>query len=245
MKLRGAILLGLKIAFVAATSGLVLLLSFYLSVRSLIFGNEVKVPDLSRTPVAEARGRLEAAGLTLEVAGERFDPGAPEGAIISQTPPAGAAIKTNRKVKVVVSRGTEVLDIPDLTGTSERRALLEIDRLGLQLGEVARVTAAARSPDQVIAQDPRPGTEIFRGDKISLLVSRGSREPVWVMPDLGGQPLAGARRLLADHGLRVGHTRVQPSPSPAGIVVGQFPQPGYPVSRRDPITLVVSGEPVV
>jgi beta-lactam-binding protein with PASTA domain len=110
---------------------------------------------------------------------------------------------------------------------------------------VARVTAADRPADRVIAQDPRPSSEIFRGDRVSLLVSRGPRDAVWVMPDLTGQEAEQVRRLLSEKGLRLGQSRSQPSSAPAGTVVGQFPQPGFPVSRRDPITLVISGEPVV
>ncbi|MCZ6600543.1 MAG: PASTA domain-containing protein, partial [Acidobacteria bacterium] len=114
-----------KVLFIAGTAGLVSLLTFYISVRSLIFGNEVKVPDLHGHDVVASRRVLTASSLSLVIVGEEYDPVVPAGEIIRQTPPSGASIKTQRKIKVVVSRGTEVLLAPDLAGEGERKALLE------------------------------------------------------------------------------------------------------------------------
>jgi serine/threonine-protein kinase len=245
MTLRGASLMVLKLAFIAATSGLILLLTFYLSVRSMIFGNEVQVPDLRGETVEDARALLSGADLAVEVVEERFDPAVPAGQVVSQTPAPGSSIKTKRKVRVILSRGTEVLQVPDLDGQTERRALLEIDRLGLRVGEVARVSAAGQPLDRIIAQDPVPATDIFRGEAVSLLVSRGPRDPVYVMPDLAGQPLERVKRVLGGRGLRVAQTRFQFSSAPDGTIIRQFPKAGYPVSRRDAITVVVSRSPLV
>ncbi|MFQ5767470.1 MAG: PASTA domain-containing protein [Acidobacteriota bacterium] len=240
MTLRGASLLVLKVAAIAASSALLLLISFYLSVRVLIFGNEITVPDLRDRTTEESRQLLEREGLYLVTEMERYDPAVPQGRIISQMPPAGASIKTKRKVKVVVSRGTETLEVPDLQGESERRAVLEIDRLGLRVGKVARVRSGI-PPDRIVAQDPQPGSQIFRGDRISLLVSRGPGVKIYVMPDLSGRLLARAREVLDAAGLRIGQTTPKASLEPAGTILSQFPLAGYPVSRRDPITVVVSG----
>jgi hypothetical protein len=63
MTLRGASVLLLKLAFIAATSGLILLLTFYLSVRSMIFGNEVQVPDLAGETVESSHQLLRSASI--------------------------------------------------------------------------------------------------------------------------------------------------------------------------------------
>jgi beta-lactam-binding protein with PASTA domain len=244
-KLRGPLFLVIKVLLVVGTSGLVALLAFYISVRAMIFGNEVSVPDLRNQEVIASRLLLTEAGLTLEIVGKEYDPAVPEGQIVSQAPAAASSIKTNRKVKVVVSRGTEILETPDLAGDSERRALLEIDRLGLRLGAVARVSADDQAAERIIAQTPQPAAPIFRGDRLSLLVSRGPRESVFVMPDLSGQPLERVRRVLGSRGLSLGTARTEASAAPDGTILRQFPLPGYPVSRSDTISVVVSRPPVV
>lgn len=244
MTLRSASLVLLKIWAIAASSGFLFLLSIYITIRVVISSNEVTVPDLTGQTLERSRAVLETAGLRLERTGERFDPRVPAGEVISQAPPPGSAIKQRRKIKVIISRGTEVLIVPELAGETERRAALEIDRLGLQLGEVSRVSTEG-AVDRVIAQDPMPGTEIFRGESVSLLVSRGPRVAAYVMPDLLGERLEEVETLLSTVGFRLSRKTYTDDWSPAGTVLRQFPLPGYPVTRRDPITVVVSRGPAV
>jgi serine/threonine-protein kinase len=242
MPLRGASLLAVRILAIAVSSAVVLALSFYLSIRVLILGGEVTVPDLTGRMVGESSALLGEAGLILEKEGERYDPKVPAGQIISQSPPAGAVTKSSRRIKVVVSLGTEVLPAPDLSGQSERRAVLELDRLGLRLGSVARASTSTAA-ERIVAQDPPPASGIFRGDRVSLLVSRGPRDLVYVMPDLTGQALERVQRVLGERGLRVSQTDREPSWAPSGTILRQFPLSGYPVSRGDAITVVVSSGP--
>ena len=244
MKLRGISLVLLKIGAIGASSGLILAVTFYISIRMVILGNEARVPDVTGQTLLASTAAIETAGLVIEKTGERFDPRVPAGDVISQMPPPGAAIKQRRKVKVVISLGTEVLVVPDLAGETERRAALEIDRLGLQLGWISRVSTTG-PPDRVIAQDPMPGTDIFRGETVSLLVSRGRRATVYVMPDLQGHAVEAVERMLSTVGFRLSRTSYEDDWTPAGTVLRQFPLAGYPVTRRDPVTVVVSRGPVV
>ena len=243
MKLRGASLVLLKIGVIGVSSGLILGLSFYVSIRMVIFGNEVSVPDLTGHTLDQSVAIIEGTGLTLEKTAERFDPHVPAGEVITQLPPPGATIKQRRKVRVVISLGTEVLVVPDLTGETERRAALEIERLGLQLGEISRVGTTIGPVDRVIAQDPMPGTDIFRGETVSLLVSRGRPVAAYVMPDMVGHPLEDVERALSTVGFRLSRTTYRDDWTPAGTVLRQFPLAGYPVTRRDPITVIVSRGP--
>ena len=149
MTLRQASFLALKIGAIAASSGLILALSFYISIRMVIFGNAIDVPDL-RGRTAEQTGELlSGGGLTIETVEERFDPRVPAGAIISQTPAAGAVTKRNRKIRVVVSLGTEVLTVPDFTGQTERKAIAMalVDR-ALRWEELGEDNTGAPAQDQ-------------------------------------------------------------------------------------------------
>ncbi|MFQ5670443.1 MAG: PASTA domain-containing protein [Acidobacteriota bacterium] len=240
MTLRGASLTILKLLAIGVSSMAIMALAFYFSVRSIIFGNVVQVPDLHGETLEGARARLQAVNLFVDREEPRYDPVVEAGHIIEQTPAPGASIKTDRKVKVVLSLGTEILPAPDLQGQTERRAALDVEHLGLRMGDVARVGAGESPPERIIAQDPMPGDNMFRGDRISLLVSRRPREPVYVMPDLTGRPLEEVRRVLEARKLRVRETSFRFSRAPDGTILEQQPLPGYPVSRRDPIIVVVS-----
>ena len=91
----------------------------------LIHGTgEVQVPDLANLTVDQAERALRSTGLVLSQAGERFDPGAPRGFILSQDPPQGTPVRGHTRVSVTVSLGEEFSSVPELFGESRRSAQL-------------------------------------------------------------------------------------------------------------------------
>jgi serine/threonine-protein kinase len=218
-------------------------LSGYLSMRKAVRGGEVVVPALQGQSLTEAERTLKADGLMVEKSGERSDPHLEAGKILGQDPPGGARLKRNRKVRVVVSLGTEVLRVPLLVGQPARRAEIGLQQAGLRIGTIATTYDESTSGDKILAQEPPQGTPRPRQGEVDLLVSKGARPRVWVMPLIEGQSLAVATRILSDSGFRVGSIRREASPGQApGTVLQQFPLAGYPLREGDSISLVVSSE---
>ncbi|HEY3174565.1 MAG TPA: PASTA domain-containing protein [Candidatus Polarisedimenticolia bacterium] len=228
--------------------------SFYVAMRLVFVGREVKVPDLAGLTVDEARSTLNRSELYLDTAAERFDERIPKGCVQSQDPPAGATIKKNRKVRVTVSLGPLEIAIPDLAGQTLRTAQIALQRGGLSVGHVTSTHTTAAPPDVVMAQHPPasgpqgavPGgaeTVSTSGGQaaVDLLVSRGPDEPVYVMPDLARRRLDEVTMLVKRTGLRLGAVRRENTPGlPRGLVVKQYPEAGYPVGRQEIISLVLS-----
>jgi len=235
--------------FVLRWGGLVLALfataalSGYLSMRKAVRGGEVEVPALQGTTIQEATHALKGLGLFLEKSGERSDGHFEAGQILTQDPPGGSRLKRNRKVRVVVSLGTEVIQVPLLVRQPARRAQIALQQAGLRVGEIAYAYSESMEGDRILAQEPPPGTPRARQGQVDLLVSKGPRPWVWVMPLVEGQNLAGVTRVLADAGFRVGNIRREAA---AGVVPGtvlqQYPLAGYPLREGDSISLVVSSE---
>ena len=229
--------LGVALLFTAALSG-------YLSMRKAVRGGEVTVPGLHGLTVSEAVERLQADGLVLENSGEKMDPVVPAGRIVSQDPPERSRLKRNRKVRVLLSLGREVLTVPGLVGQPARRAQIGLQQSGLRLGQIAYVTSDASEPDRILAQEPAPGTQRMREGPVDLLVSKGSRVRVWVMPRLEGRDLASVTRFFNQTGLRVTNVRREATREdvPVGTILQQYPPSGYPLKEGDSISLVVSAE---
>jgi len=219
-------------------------LSGYLSMRKAVRGGEVAVPPLLGQSIEDATRRLQSAGLLLEKSGERMDASIPEGMIVSQDPSEGSRLKRNRKVRVLVSLGKEVLRVPELIGQPARRAEIGLQQSGLKLGQIAYVTSTVSEADRILAQEPPPGTQRIRDGAVDLLVSRGSRPKVWVMPEVEGKDLASVTRLFSRAGLRVANVRreVSTGDAPSGTVIQQYPPAGFPLREGDSISLTVSGE---
>ena len=90
-------------------------------------GQEVVVPDITERSMEEAKGILTETGLGMILESELYDPVVPEGYIMSQKPQAFSGVKKGRRIRVVVSKGSEQLTVPDLTrGISLRTAEIEL-----------------------------------------------------------------------------------------------------------------------
>jgi N-acetylmuramoyl-L-alanine amidase len=99
-------------------------------------------------------------------------------------------------------------------------------------------------PDQVIAQSPVAGSQVQRGDRVSLIISGGSEE--FPMPDVVGNGLPLAQGTLEDRGLIV---VVEPvvSQNASDTVLSTTPAAGAIVRTGDTVRLQVatSGTPGV
>ena len=205
----------------------------------LIHGTgEVQVPELANLTLDQAEHSLRPTGLVLSRAGERFDPSVPRGFILTQDPPAGTPVRGRTRVLVTVSLGEEFSSVPELFGESRRSAQLLLERAGLRLGAQTRAPSEDVGQDLVAGSDPPAESVLPRGTPVSLLVSTGAGPEEYVMPDLSGRELNGARRQLEAFGFRV---QVPPGAPSVGGIVSQSPPPGARVTRDAPVVLQATG----
>jgi beta-lactam-binding protein with PASTA domain len=176
---------------------------------------------------------------------------------LSQDPAAGSRVRREWPVRITESLGGQRVEIPDLTGQTERAATIGIRRLSLELGAVAHI-AIAGDPDVVLTQTPPANASGVDGPRVSLLVSDpASAQPnAYAMPSLVGLSYSAANVRAASAGLHLaavsenamptaapstGQTQNQvPAAAPAaatghtyGIVTTQSPQAGRRVVQGD------------
>jgi len=209
------ILLALVLLVVALVSALT-------AMRLAIHGHEVAVPDLVGQSPAAARMIAEQSGLEITVERQYYSPTVPEGKILSQLPPAGNQVRRGWQVRVAESLGPQRVEIPNVTGQSQRIANINIRRRGLDVGAIAQMRLPEAPEGQVLSQAPPPNASGISAPKISLLVAEPVLPQALVMPSFIGQPLGSVTQTLQDAGLRVG--TVTPVTSPESI-----PSAGPPV----------------
>jgi serine/threonine-protein kinase len=209
------------------------------SMRIALRSRDAVVPALNGKTVNDASAVLTSSGLNLKVEeARRPDPSVPAGRVITQDPAPGTRTRRERSVKVWVSSGPHVTQVPLLVGESERTAQLRAQQDGLTLLPESEIRSADYPVGAVIAQNPPQKTN---ADQVALLVNRGERSTTYVMPDLIGVNGDRAADVLRSSGFRVSVVGDHPYPGvPAGIVLRQSPQGGYQVSPGDAISLEVS-----
>jgi beta-lactam-binding protein with PASTA domain len=212
---------------------IVALVSAFIAMRLAIHGREVKVPNLTGLTLAEAGKQTRSLGLSLTLEDRFYSPSTAPGHILAQYPAAGATVRRQWAVRVTESLGAQQVAIPDLLGQTERTASINIRRLGLELGAVARVAAPAES-GVVIAQTPLPNAAGVDRPRVSLLLSEpdeAESPQAVVMPSLAGLTLAGASARTAAAGLRIVSAEDLNLPTPAsatGSPAGSPTTPGSP-----------------
>jgi len=224
-------------SLVAFATGL-LLFNNVVAPRLVHGTGEVRVPDLANLTLEQGERTLRSTGLQLSRAGERFDPSVPRGFILSQDPAPDVLVRGRRRVMVVVSLGEEFSSVPALFGESVRGAQLLVDRAGLRSGGTTRAPYEEVGEGLVVGSDPPAESVLPRETAVSLLVSTGPGAEYYVMPDLIGREIAGARHQLETFGFRVLTPPAAPS---VGSIVFQEPVAGSRITRDVTIVLQATG----
>lgn len=182
----------------------VALISAFIAMRLAIHGREAVVPPVTGLTVAEAETAAGHEGLYLTVENRFYSAELGPGRVLAQDPPAGSRVRRDWPVRIIESLGTQQVNVPDLTGKSEREAAITIRRLGLEPGVVARLPIQADS-DMVLAQTPTANSAGADSPRVSLLVGdpEAAQQPAYVMPSLIGLSYAAASVRAAAAGLRL------------------------------------------
>jgi serine/threonine-protein kinase len=203
--------------------------------------DETRVPDVVDLPLHQAQQRLADAGLEMEVGERRHHPHIAQGNVVSQSHEPNTVTKKGRTVKVDVSLGPELREVPDVTGETIRMARTRLQNAEFAIDPVdEKVLHPDIPPGRVINTDPPPLTRQPRGSTIRLIVSAGPELTEIVMPSLTGKYLEEARKEIEDFGLLMNLTYVVSPYFFAGQIAAQEPAPGTPVTQGTTINLVIS-----
>ncbi|MGN6783384.1 MAG: Stk1 family PASTA domain-containing Ser/Thr kinase [Marmoricola sp.] len=125
----------------------------------------IRIPDLTGKPAAAARARLEKLGFDVTQAGSEYSDSVPKGHVITQSPDQGTGHRGDT-ITLVVSRGPELVSVPDVRRESYDQAKAELQALGLKVRR--EDSALYIGFDRVAGMDPAPGTQVPKGTTITL-----------------------------------------------------------------------------
>jgi eukaryotic-like serine/threonine-protein kinase len=221
-----------KFAVVVLALAVLAMLSAVVTMHFAIHGAEVTVPSFKGLTVAEATDKAAALGLNLAVDNHFYSVEIPAGRILNQSPLPGTVVRREWRVRLTESVGPQRVAIPNLTGTNQRLASIQIRRIGLELGPTAEMPYAYAPPDTVIAQNPAPDAAGVESPVISLLVAAPPLETSsgMVMPDFTGQSFSGAAVAVAHAGLKLAPVKAVSAAVPSVVSLGTAQAPQLPVA---------------
>ena len=191
------------------------------------------IPDLKGLSQDAATNAITSLNLKLGDVTEENSMVIPKGYIIRSAPQAGASVKRNTLVSIVISKGIEQIAIADYKGKTSDQAMNELTSAGF-----AVTTTYVYSEDLpagvVISQTPGAGNA-DKGSAVTLIVSKGS-EYVFV-PNLFAISEAKAVAALKDLDLKVVVKKV--GTKKTKVVTNIAPKVGTKVKRGSTVTITV------
>jgi beta-lactam-binding protein with PASTA domain/predicted Ser/Thr protein kinase len=195
----------------------------------------VLVPPVANLRQGQAIKDLQAAGLKVTVDSEFSDKVKTDFAIRT-VPSEGKEVTKGTRVRLLVSAGPEQVAVPDVTGLSRDSAEARLRDEGFEVS-VLEQESDEREGD-VISQSPSGGTELTRGETITITVSTG--RPQVDVPDVIGMSERSARSRLRSDGLEpVTQERTVSDPAQDGVVIEQRPGAGTQVDEGRQVVIVI------
>ncbi len=169
-----------KVLTVAAVL-LVVILVTQVALAFKFFGNSsdnvesVTTPDVKSAYLDDAQKEIEKLGLKVAISSEEFSKDVKENYIISQTPAAGTELKAGDTVNIVLSKGAQESDIPNVVGKTLQDAENTLKENKMELGNVSYEFSDFVNKGLVISQDPKSASDSSNQDsKVNVVVSKGT-----------------------------------------------------------------------
>ena len=161
------------------------------------------------------------------------------GYIIEQSPGAGEKVKPGRTVQFVVSKGAQIIEMPDLEGYTEAEAIRELQNLNI--GIKTRIKDEIDSSVEegcVVRTEPEANQPLEREQEVILYISLGEKK----MPDLRGDTKTNAEMRLKqlNIGLKVVFLDEESDEYEEDQVVRTSPAAGSDLNEGDEIILYIS-----
>ena len=131
---------------------------------------KVDVPSVVGLTQSSAQNALEARGLGVSVAEEESDK--PKGEVLRQSPPGGSSVDEGTTVTLTVSKGREMVEVPDVEGSSAASARATLSAAGFRVQTKEKSTTEQTEDGQVLQQRPPGGSERPKGSTVTIIVGK-------------------------------------------------------------------------
>lgn len=162
-------------------------------------GERVTVPDLFKMTEDGAKAALKELRLGVNVQTGTSDD-VPEGQVYDQSPAAGTKVDVHTQVTINISSGKEKFSLDDVTGMQYQQAQAQLENDGLVVSLEFDYSDSVGS-DKVISTSPKAGSQVAKGDTITITASKGKETKTTTVPNLFGQNIDDAIQMIKDAGL--------------------------------------------
>lgn len=192
-KQRGRVIAGL-LATIVVVIAIAMVTLWVINIKPVDFFPQSSrvVPDVTGWSYTRALDKIREAGLEADRIDDSSDT-IQKDVVISTEPKAGTKLDVGVNVKVHVSIGAKLVDVPDLAGMTVADATTTLTDLGLKLGAQAEVTSGLYGAGLIVSSTPAAGSgQVKSGTVINVNVANGKVD----VPDVRGKSIQEATTML-------------------------------------------------
>ena len=197
---------------------------------------EIVMPNITGMTIQEVEDKYP--DLKLEENEPQYSLEYEKGEIIKQEPVKDSKIKSNRIIKVTLSKGKEMLEVEDVVGKQYKVAKKVLEKQGFVIQTQYESNEVAA--DYVIKTDPEAGSSFAQGDTITVYVSLGPAELNAIMPDIVGKSKSAAQAALNEEKINAVFEEVDSATVKEGYVVSQYPKANAVVDSETNVVIQIS-----
>lgn len=162
-----------------------------------------------------------------------------KGIILDQSLPAGTPYRDGKytNLELTISKGPQVVKVPDVKDRERREAENEISSAGLT-AKIVQEHNEDTPTDYVIRTEPAGGEEVKKDSEVIIFVSKGTELKTVKVPNLVGKTEAEAEKILSDSNLVLG--KILPAGVTKGIVNKQLPAAFETLTEGDSVTIFLT-----
>ncbi len=158
--------------------------------------------------------------------------------IISQKPKAPRSVKEDSTVKLKVSKGTLISEMPSVVMESRGLAEQKLNELGVHI-YFQKEENTEMPTGLVIRTEPEAGALVSSGEMVTVYISTPEKIKNGLVPDIMGKDIAEARRMIVKSRLKINIVNVK-SHEPPGTVIWYAHGAGAQLPIGTPIDVHVS-----
>ena len=141
------------------------------------------VPNFIGMDYTQVRNNREYTSMYLFYVTEEYSDTAPAGQIIQQEPSADTVLKAGETIRLVVSKGPQMAEMPNIIGFTQDGAVKELEARGLVASCFMVVNDGSYASGCVVRTSEEPGTKVEVGTVITVYIAADPSVQITVTPE--------------------------------------------------------------
>ena len=141
------------------------------------------VPNFIGMDYTQVQNNREYTSMYLFYVTEEYSDTAPAGQIIQQEPSADAVLKAGETIRLVVSKGPQMAEMPNIIGFTQDGAVKELEARGLVASCFMVVNDGSYASGCVVRTSEEPGTKVEVGTVITVYIAADPSVQITVTPE--------------------------------------------------------------